>query len=125
MSVARDGHGTTVTFGTSGFSARLIDVGGPGAKREAIDSTTMATVAAKEFIAAALYDGGELSLTVEHDGTNDPPISSAAETITINWGGSGNSYSFSGFCTGYNPKASIGARMQAELAVKVTGAISY
>lgn len=125
MSAAYDGQGTTITFGTSGFAARLIGVNGPDIKREAIESSVMATTDWKEFIMAALTDGGEVSIDVEHDGSDDPPATSAAETITINWGGLGNSWSFSGGMTGYSPKAAMGERMQATMTIKVCGAITF
>lgn len=127
MATGYDGQGTTVTFGSSGFSAALIAVKGPGLSRAAIDATTMASTPGMEYIPAELYDGGELTLTVEHDGTDDPPILSTnvAETVTIDWGGLGNSWSFQGFVTGYEPGASIGERMQAEMTVKVTGGVTF
>ena len=124
MSSAQDGHGTTITFGSSGFSAALIGVGGPAATRGAIKSSTMSTADAPEYIPEELYDGGEVKIVVEHDGSDTIPIASAAETITINWGGTGNSDSFSGFCTAYEASASIGERMQGTMTIKVTGAIS-
>ena len=125
MTTGYDGQGTTVTFGSSGFAAKLIAVGGPSITRAAIDGTTMDSAKAMEYFAANLYDGGEVTLTVEHDGSDDPPIDDDPETITVNWGGLGNSTSFSAFCTGYNPGAAIGERMQAELTLKVTGAITF
>jgi len=122
---ARDGTGTTITFGTTGYSAGIISVDGPGLERDAIDATLMSTTSAKEYIVATLYDAGTLELTVEHDPAVDPPISNAAETITIDWAGSGvGTWSFSGFCTGYKPGAAIGERMTASMSVKATGAVT-
>lgn len=119
-----DGHGTIITFGTSGFAARLIDDSGPGLERDPIESTTMATTDAKEFIPASLYDGGSLDLTFEFSGDDNPPIDQPEEAITINWAGSGNIWSFDGFMTGYSPGASIGERMTASASVKVNGKIT-
>lgn len=120
---AYDGHGTTISFGTSGFSAPLLAIGGLSIERDAIDTTTMATTTAKSYMPADLYDGGTLDLTVEYDGSDSPPIAGATETITINWGGSGNTSVFSGFVTGFTPSAATGERMEASMTVKVTGAI--
>jgi len=121
-----DGHGTTVTFGTSGFSANLISVDGPSMERGSIDSTHMGTTAAHSKIPAALYDGGQVNLTIEHDGSDDPPIDQAVETIAIDWGGQGAGYieSFSGFMTNYSRNAAIGERMQATATLQVTGEVS-
>lgn len=125
MSGAYDGQGTTISFGTSGFAARLIGVNGPDIKREAIESSVMSTEDWKKFIMASLADGGEVSIDVEHDGSDDPPVNEPAETISINWGGLGNSWSFSGAMSGYSPKAAMGERMQATMTLKVCGEITF
>jgi len=119
-----DGHGTTVTFGTSGFASNLISVDGPSASREDVDNTHMGTSAAKAYLPSALYDGGEVTLHVEHDASASVPIDQAAETITIDWAGSANTYAFSGYIKGYTPGAAIGERMEADVVVKVTGAVT-
>ena len=119
-----DGHGTTISFGTSSFDAAVISVKGPSLKRESIDETTMATADAMAFDPADLYDGGEFSLTVVHDIADLPPIDGANETITIDWAGTGNEWSFSGHMTGYEGGASIGERMEADVTIKVSGAVS-
>jgi len=119
-----DGHGTTVTFGTSAWSANIISVDGPSATRDDVDNTHMGTSNAKAFLPSSLYDGGELTLTVEHDASAAVPIDQAAETITIDWAGGGNTYAFSGYMKGYTPGAAIGERMEAQAVIKVTGAIT-
>ena len=125
MSGACDGQGTTIVFGTSGFAGRLIGVDGPSLSREEIESSVMATEEWKTFIPKALADGGEVTLEIEHDGSDDPPINGDAETITIDWGGLGNSWSFSGFCKGYTPKAAMGERMTGSMTLKVSGEVSF
>jgi len=121
-----DGHATTVVFGTSGFSASLIGVDGPDMSRDSIDDTYMSTTAAMEFLEASLYDGGEVTLTVKHAITALPPIGAAQETITIDWAGqgAGNTWAFTGFLTGYSGGAAIGERMEAQVKIKVSGAIT-
>lgn len=119
-----DGHGTTVTFGTSGFSANLLSIDGPSVSREDIDNTHMGTSTGKAFLPSALYDGGEVTLKVEHDGSDAVPIDQDPETITIDWAGQGNTYAFSGYVKGYTPGAATGERMESSLVVKVTGAIT-
>lgn len=123
-----DGQGTTITFATSTYTAELLDIDGPEESRGVIDSFHMATTGAKTFIPTELYDNGSITATVVFDATSDAsPISSAAETITIVFGGatSGNpQWAFSGFCTGFKPSASMGERMTATLDIKVTGAIT-
>jgi len=119
-----DGHGTTITFGTSGFSAKLISVEGPDIKRESIDETFMDTTVAKEFDPASLYDGGEVTLNIRHAVGALPPVTTANETITIDWAGTGNTWAFSGHVSGYAGGAQIGQRMEGKLTVKVSGAIT-
>lgn len=122
---AYDGAGTTISFGSTGYAAALISVDGPGVSRESIESTTMATTAARTFIPSDLVDGGELEMTFEWDGSLEPPYNDAAETITLDWGGTGNSMSFSAFLTNFKPGAAIGERMTASMTMKVTGDISW
>lgn len=119
-----DGHGTSINFGTSGFSARLISVDGPDMKRESIDETYMDTTVAKDWDPAALFDMGEVSLTVKHDPALEPPIDGDNETITITFK-SGKGMSFLGHMTGYAGGASIGARMEAKVTIKASGGPTY
>lgn len=122
--MASDGHGTTIAFGTSTFTANLIDVSGPGISRAPIDTSHMGTATAMTAIPASLYDGGEVTITVEHAGDDAPPITAAAEVITINWAGSGETWVFNAFVSGYEPGASIGERMQATMNLKVSGVVT-
>ena len=120
------GTGTTITFGTSGFSANIMSVDGPGITREAIETTHMGTTTAKTFIPADLIDGGEMSFTMQFDGALDPPTDAAAETITIDWGGAGTGekWTFSGFMTGFNPSSPLEELMTASATLKVTGDVT-
>ena len=117
-----DGHGTRITFGTSGFTASLISVDGPDIKRESLDDTYMDTTEAMEFEPAALYDGGELSLTIKHKVDALPPVDGAREVIAITWPGA-KVWTFDGFFTGYKGGAAIGQRMEATCNIKVSGEV--
>lgn len=118
-----DGHGTTITFGTSGFSANLLSINSFTAMRESIDNTHMGTTDAMAFLPASLYSW-EAEITVEHDGSDAVPIDSANETITIDWAGGGNTYAGSGHVTNYSAGAAIGARMEATMSIKGSGAVT-
>ena len=123
--MASDSAGTTITFGTSGFSANVLSIGGPGMSRAAIPSTHLGTATAMTHIPAELYDAGEMSMVIDYDGSQDPPIDGATETITINPGGEGNNVVFSGFCTGWEPDIpESGGRMTGTLTIKGTGTVS-
>lgn len=119
-----DGHGTTITFGTSSFSADLISIDGPDISRESIDETYMSTADAKAYDPATLYDGGTVTITIAHATTALPPVAGENETITIDWAGAGDSWAFTGHVVGYSGGASIGARMEATMTIKVSGAIT-
>jgi hypothetical protein len=122
--MALDGTGTTITFGTTSFTANLLSIDGPGAERGTINMSKMSSTTSEDFAPKGLYDGGELEMTIEHTGAQTPPIDQVAETITITWAG-GQTTVFSGFCTGYKPKAQIGERMEATLKIKVTGTVTF
>ena len=121
--MATDGHGATLTFSTSAFSANLLSLDGPSRSREAIDSSHMGTSTNMTYIPASLSDGGELSVEFEFDSSLTPPIDAVAETITIAWS-DGGSDSFEGFMTAYSPSAAIGERMTASATIKISGAIT-
>lgn len=119
-----DGHGTTITFGTSGFSMNLITVGGPSLERASIPTTHMGTTTAHSSIPASLYDTGSVDITFQFDPATTVPIDQAAETITINWAGSGDTWSFSGYMTNFSPGASSGELMEASCTLKATGSLT-
>ena len=119
------GTGTTITFGTSSWTAVLLDVDGPGLTREKVKSTTMETTGFHTYIPGDLVDPGELEIELECDGTNGPPISSAAETITIKWSGDTASVSSAtGFMTAYKPSAPLEERMTATATIAFSGSIT-
>jgi len=122
--MANTGNGTTITFGTSSFSANLLSVGGPGRSRGSIETSHMGTTTSHTFIPDDLVDNGEVSLEFEFNGYDTPPINGAVETITIAWGGTGDTWAFSGFMTNYEPSAAMGDRMTATATLKVTGDIT-
>lgn len=86
MSFATDiGTGSTVTFGTSGYTAEVVNISWDSIEREFIDSSHLGSTAGKEFLIGDLYDPGVLNLDL-HLGFNaadTPPITGAMETITV------------------------------------------
>jgi len=125
--MAEQGTGTTLTFGTSGFTSELLSIGGPGWSRESVDTAHMGTTTSLSFEPADLYDGGELTVEFAFDPSKTPPLTAVVETITVDWAGlgAGQIWSFSGFMTNYEPgSAAINERMTASATLKVTGDIS-
>lgn len=129
MAISDVGTGVSISFGTSGFSARIQEVGGPSMSREAVKTTHLGTTGSHIFMPADLVDGGEVTLTIHHDPSLTIPISSAAETVTITWPvpaglTNGATWAASMFMTGYNPGAQVDELMTAQVTLKVSGAIT-
>ena len=125
---ADQGTGSTIVFGTSSFTADLLSLNGSGASRDAIDTTHMGTSTAKTFTPADIPDNGEVSMEIAFLGNQTLPalLGAAAETITIDWAGTGTGYtwSFSGFVTGFDAGAEINDRMTATITIKISGDIT-
>lgn len=124
-----NGTGASVTFGTSGFTANITAISHDGIERVSIPTSHLGTTTAHTFIPGDLFDPGELTLDLQHDGDNYPPIDQAAETITVIFPlGSGEStaarWAFSGFATGYNYSIPLEDLMTGQLTVKASGDIT-
>lgn len=120
------GTGTTVTFGTSSFTADLLSVSHSGIAREAIQTSHMGTTSDHTFMPTDLVDNGELTLEIAFVATLTPPIltNGAAETITVAYAGSATTWSFSAFQTGFEITAPLEDKMTATVTLKVTGAVT-
>lgn len=125
------GFGTTITFGTSGFTAELRSVNGPSMDRPAIDTSHMTTAGGKRtFIPSDLTDHGEVELEILFDPDTEPPIDLVAEQITITYPvpagqTNGATYVFSGFVTAFEPSAPYDDLMTGSITIKVSGDITY
>jgi len=129
MPVTDEGTGVAIVFGTSGFSARVVDVDGPSLHRDAIETTHISSTLNKIFMPADLVDRGEIGITFQFDASLTPPIASAAETVTITWPipsglTNGATWAASCFMTDYSPSASIGEIMTAKGTLKISGAVT-
>ena len=115
------GTGTTISFG-SAFFAEILDVTPPGAKRKSIETSHMGTTAAHTFKPGKLVDWGEMKVDIGFDPGVTPPIDSAPESIVITFPDL-ETWTFTGFMTGYEPKDPFEDRMTASCTIKVTGAV--
>jgi len=129
--------GATITFGTSGFTANIIDtIDWSGIERAVIETTHFGStqpssarqVGGRTFIPGKLADPGELTLQIQYDPTADLPIGSAdvAETITLTppSGMASNTISGSGFMRSFRLGMPLEALATATIVVKFTGIIS-
>lgn len=76
------GTGTTVTFGTSGFSAELLGIDHGDIARPKIDTTHYGSTG-RTARPGKLVDPGEVELELAFDPADRPPVSADPEVITI------------------------------------------
>ena len=128
--------GTTVTFGTSSFTAEIIDLAIGGVSRKSIDVSHMGTAAAgaaefgnMPFIAGRLTDAGELAMELHFNPQTIPPIDLVEETVTITFplvpgDTTPADYSFTGFFTGFDIGLPLDDKMTASATVKISGNVT-
>lgn len=125
---AKTGLGTTITFATSSFTAKIIDIGQIcSVSRETIDASNMASSTWMEFLLADLADAGELTFDIEYDGNVDPPVNGASETVTIDIRAQGTGYKVSGAggMTAFQAAVPHNDKMTGSCTVKWLGAIDF
>jgi len=110
--------GITVVFTTSSFTAEIRDIGGPTLTRGSIDTSHQGTTNALTSAPVDLYDPGEMTMSIHFNPDKTPPVTTAAETVTITWP-SGATWAFTGFCTDYGPTGPFNDKMTADLTIKV------
>jgi hypothetical protein len=130
------GHGTTITFGTSGFTANIMSVRWSGIQRTAVETSHMATTAPganqfgnKTFIPSDLSDPGELTLELHFNPQTNPPIDAVAETMTVTWplvagDSTPASWACSGFVTGFDLTDPLEDKMTSTCTIKLSGKVS-
>lgn len=120
------GTGTTIAFGTSGFTAEIMSVNGNDISREDIETTHMGTTNYKTFIPGDLVDGGTLEVEFSLDPDDQPPVTAAAETITVTFPvpsglSSGATYVFSGYVNSWSFTDAKEELMTGSMTIKVDG----
>ncbi len=128
--MADDGYGTTITFST-GFCAQVTSVSWDGIERKEIDTTHMlSTSGYMTFIPSDLKNAGELSVDLLFVPATAPPITGAAESITVTWplptGGSvPASWVCSGFLKSFKATSPNGDKMTATATIKFSGVPTF
>lgn len=115
--------GIAFSFPTSGFTANFMNVTPPQLAREALETSHMLTTGYKTYIPAKLIEGGELSAVIQFDPGQTPPIDADPEAIVITFA-DGETWTFSGFMTGYQAGADLETVMQATVVFKVADDIA-
>lgn len=130
------GTGTTVTFGTSGFTAELTDIQISNLSREVIETSNLATaqagagqIGSKTFLAGDLTDPGSVTLTGHFNPDTVPPLEGDAETVTITFPPNSGvitpaSWAFSGQVISYDPSIPLEDKMTFTMEVKAVGPIT-
>lgn len=124
------GTGTSITFGTSGFTANLLTVNPVSASRPAIDTTHLGTTTARTFTPADLIDWGNLEITFQFDVDDEPPIGTAAETITITFplssgGSTAGDIEGTGFMTDFSSEVQLEELMTGSATIKWSGDLTW
>jgi len=81
--MADTGNTATIAFGTSGFTANFQMIGGTEQERPSIPDSHLGTTTRDTFIPGDLFDPGEFESEYQFDPDDQPPISGAAETVTV------------------------------------------
>lgn len=124
------GQGTAIAFGSTNWTAEIINAVGFGLSRDSIETTHSTTTGGKTYIANDVYEPGELTFDINFDASQatDPPVSTttAAETITVKWAGNtAHEWTASGFMTNYELTGSLEDRMTASITYKLSGSLGF
>lgn len=82
--------GASLTFGTSGTTAQITDLNIDGEERAVIDDTNYATTGYREYRFGSLVDTPEMEVEAQFEAGDLPPITAAAETITLTFPDAGS-----------------------------------
>lgn len=127
------GQGTFVGFGTSLHTAtgyRIVGVNHSGISRAVADATHMLS-SAKEFVASAIYDPGELSVEVLFDPAISPRADMANvatnQVVNVFWSAGGTTttlWSAFGYATGFEASAAMEDMNSGTLTIKLSGTLA-
>ena len=126
--------GTTITFGTTAFTAKIIgNIQWSGQSRPAIDTSHFGStlpssrqIGGRTFTPGKLIDPGELQLEIQYDPTLEIPLRQAAETITIQPPSdqASGTISGTGFVTAVSASEPLDGLPTANITIKWSGLVS-
>lgn len=117
------GTGTSISFGTSNFTANILSIDGQELSRVSVQTSHLGTTDYHTFIPGKLVDPGGVDIEIQFDPDDFPPIDEDTETITVSFG-TGGSWAASGFATGFTWGAPLEDMMTGTLTVKFSGPIT-
>lgn len=83
MAATQTGHGATVGFGTSTFTAPMTSITPDEQSRPVLDNSHLGTTDYRSKIPGDLVDAGGFSVSGFYDADQQPPILNNPETITV------------------------------------------
>ena len=131
MTAPFEGHGASIAFGTSSFTASWTSLSTGPVTRAVISTTHLGTSNAKTSQPADLYDPGQLRGQCHYDPDSQPPFSGASETVTLTYPpGSGQTNGATEASSAYVIEFSPGelttdGNIIADVVLQRTGAITF
>lgn len=124
------GTGASITFGTSSWTGDIVDISGDGMSREAIDVSHLNTTDWKEFLPSDNTDPGSITLEILFDPDDEPPITSAKETVTVTFPlpagmSTAATWASDAFVTDFSYGVPYEDRMTASMTLKLSGEITF
>ena len=114
------GDGTTITHATTGFNANLVSVDSFDVSRTEVNQTHMGSTTIEDYAPGNFLDV-TFTVTYQFDpALTTTPIDQAAEVVTIDWAGSGDTSVFTAFQTNVSMSSAVGELMQQTASYRAT-----
>ena len=122
-------HETTFSWGATAVG-KITNLSGPSIHHEALDITDLDS-SAKEFIAAGVYDPGEITLDINiepdlaiHDQLRADCQSGTTRAMIINYVPLTITYSSDAYITDFAPTAAVEDKLTCSVTVKLSGTLT-
>jgi hypothetical protein len=124
------GTGTTIAFGTTGFTGHMLSFSPSGRERGEYETTHMGTTGSKTWAPMKLIDEGSLDIEFNFDPDEKPPMDQPSETITITFpipagGSTGATMVGSGFLTGDSWSSELEEKMVGGATLRWAGPVTW
>lgn len=77
------GTGATITHGTTSYAVEIVSIALNDISRAVIDTSHLGTTGARTKRVGDLYDPGSITVQAHLDPNEEPPYTTAAETVTV------------------------------------------
>ena len=119
------GTGTKIAFGTTGFTAEILDITLPARTRGTVDTSHMGTTDAHTQMPLTLQKNEALEFSIHLDPNPVPavPLDADPEIITVTFPDA-STWTFTGFMTNYAASVPFEDKMAADITVEISGNIT-